>query len=157
MRKFNLPLIAGLLAVVVALFGLNSLTDQAAQAAPPAAPTPVSVNYSNDSISPPIPFFADGTVLTASTASPSFILGEAELLDIHYKIDQTEGNTMTVILQVSNNGTDWENGQAVLSAITADTSDLRQFQNYGYRTRLNVTLANSNPVTITTLRAMARR
>lgn len=157
LRKLNLPLIGGFLAMVAILFSLNLIVDQAAQAAPPAIPTPVSVNYSNDKISPPIQFFANNTVLTQTTNSDSFVLGEAELLDIHYSIDQTDVNTMTITLQFSNDGTNWVNGLPVLSANTADTADLRQFQNFGYRTRVNVALTNSNPVTFTTFRAMARR
>lgn len=157
LRKLNLPLIGGFLAVVAVLFSLNLFVDQAAQAAPPAIPTPVSVNYSNDKISTPIQFFANDTVLTQTTNSPSFVLGEAELLDIHYSIDQTDVNTMTITLQFSNDGTNWVNGLPVLTANAADAADLRQFQNFGYRTRVNVALSNTNPVTFTTFRAMARR
>jgi len=157
LRKLNLPLIGGFLAIVAVLFSLNLMSDQAVKAAPPAIPTPVSVNYSNDNVFAPIQFFANNTVLTESTTSPSFVLGEAELLDIHYDVDQTDVNTMTITLQFSNDDTNWVNGLAVLTDNAADAADLRQFQNFGYRTRVSVALSNTNAVTLTTFRAMARR
>jgi hypothetical protein len=149
---------AGALILAFALLvGIRS--DDSVLAAPPAIPTPVSFTHSADKIDPIKRFWADNTVISASGASSNnFILAEAEGLDIHHVIDQgTSTNTITLTLQFSNDGTNWVNGLNVVVSNTTDINDLLQFNNFGWRTRLYATVANTNNVTLTHVSAVGRR
>ena len=157
-KQFSLVWALVLIVTLAAGLGLIH-SGENVQAAPPAIPTPASITYSAENTSGPIKFWADGTVLTQTGNSSEFILGQAEALDIHFVIDQnpTLVNTATLTLQFSNDGTNWVNGVAVVTDNAADANDLLQFNNFGHRTRLRLTLTNSNPVTFTHASALARR
>jgi len=148
----------GLLFVVAVLFSLSLIpSQQGAQAAPPAIPTPASVNYSAENTAGPV-FFFNGEVITQTVASTGFILGQAEALDIQHVIDQTAGNGVTVTLQYSNDGSNWFNGVTIITNNTADANDGNQYNNFFYRTRLRavVDASDTDPVTLT-ISALARR
>ena len=147
--------IGGLILAFALLVGIQ---PDGSQAAPPAIPTPVSFTHSAENVNAPVRFWADGTVITQDGASTAYVLAEAEGLDIHHVIDQgTSVNTITLVLQFSNDGTNWVEGLDVLASSAADVNDLLQFNNFGYRTRLWITTTNSNNVTLTHISAVGRR
>jgi hypothetical protein len=157
-RNPNIGLAIGLAVIMLAVVMLSLMAIQMpAQAAPPAAPTPKVTGYSNDTISPPKLFFANGATLTQSTNTESFQLAEAEALDIHLVlVGATDENTVTVKLQHSNDNTNWVDG-ATIGAVVTTTNSLDQYANFGYYTRINVAPTTTDTVTISHLSAVARR
>lgn len=152
-----LPFLIGfaMFATVLGIFGQQAGN---VEAAPPAIPTPISASMSADNTGTVIKFWPDNTALTASGASTAFQLGQAELLDIQYVIDQaTATNTITLTLQYSNDNSNWTNGVNVVAANSADVTNLLQFNNFGNWTRLYATLANTNPVTVANSSTLPRR
>lgn len=156
MRK-QLQIWAVLFLAAVMVVGLNMLygSQNVSQAA--VIPTPAFTGYSGDAVNTPVKFWADNKVITQSGASTAFVLADAEALDIQYVIDQGTVNTVTLKLQFSNDNANWTDGVNVVASNAADATNLLQFNNFGYYTRLYATVSNTSPLTLTNVSAVARR
>ncbi|MCL4863382.1 MAG: hypothetical protein KJZ93_28520 [Caldilineaceae bacterium] len=146
-KRAFLPLMIVVL-VLAALLGpmvLAPVPD--VQAAPAAAPTPIT-QYPRNPAPRVANFWQAPTALTADARTCVNVDG-FNVLDLHYIIDQGTVNTTTVTLQFSNIDGAYVSGPAVVSANTADTADMKQFQVYGRWACLHVDVSNSNPWTIT--------
>ena len=144
--------------VAVALFlfaallvGMN--TAHADVPGPLAAPTPVSV-----SAAAPAPgevvLFA-GKVLTEDTYSAAVQVKAFQRTDIQHIFDQTivaaAANTTTLTIRFSNDGSNWTDGAALVSANADDASLLQQVAVFGKWARVKADVTNSNPVTLTVI------
>ena len=131
---------------------MGGLAPERVSAAPPAAPTPVaSLNlasgWSGDLI------WYDETVVVTGTAygSAPINIANFELADVQYVIDQGTTNTVTLTLQLSNNGVDWVTGTTLVAANAADASVLSQVPLFGKFARVLVDATNTNPLTVTVI------
>lgn len=134
------------LVLVVAL--LAAMPMQRADAAPNALVTPVTVYAGNTG---QIQAFYQASARTADAGSAQVTILDGEKMDIQTVIDQGTVNTVTLKLQFSNDGTNWTDGQTVVSANAADATALGQYNLFGAYARLYVDVANTNPVTITAI------
>ena len=130
--------------MVVALGYIGSLPTQAA---PPAAPTPLTVRagYTQNE---ELVTDADYNGITADTNTTARIGAGHEFGDFQYVIDQTTTNTTTITIQFSNDGTNWVSGPALVSASAADGGSITPLPLTGYYYRFNVDVTNTNPITI---------
>jgi hypothetical protein len=133
---------------LLALFALSFGTP-VSQAAPLAAPTPVSVTTGNKS--PEFPAFFNAKALTADTRSSCFEVPDYTAVDLMTVIDQGTVNTVTLTLNFSNDNSNFADGAAVVSANAADATALNQFALFGRWTCIYADVTNTNPVTITAI------
>ena len=157
-RMARLLRVAG--TVLVALVFMTVLGMLALQgsgpvsAAPQAIPTPITVYFNSDNVKTDVDFFS-ASGLATDTNSTAWSLANYEVLDLQYIIDQestTEPNTTTIKLQHSNDGTNYVDGQTIVSANVADESGvMTQFYNYGQWTRVEVDCTNTNTLTVSVL------
>jgi hypothetical protein len=141
---------AGAVAVVLLAAVLVFSAALSIQAAPLAAPTPISISYNSDNTRYPLNWFVT-EVITQDTASAAIRLADYEALDIHYVIDQGETNTVTLKLQFSNDNSNWVDGVSLVSASTTDQNALQPFHNFGIWTRLYADVATSDALTVTAI------
>lgn len=120
--------------------------------APAAVPTPITQAPFNPS--PRIAeFFAPGGTITADTRACANSAGYSTL-DLHYIIDQTTVNTVTLTIEYSlirSGYTDallYPDGVAIVAANAADAADMKQFHVFGDRTCINADVTNSNSLGI---------
>lgn len=149
MRKLILSLSLGLAILLVFTFlvSLVPMPDPA-MAAPPAAPTPVSVSAADGS--PEILTFADEVVMTADGVVGSELpVYAVQRLDLQHIVDQTVANGTTVTLQYSNDGSNWVTGPTVATVVSSDLNDMQQYATFGRYNRFYADVSNSNPITIT--------
>jgi len=139
-----LLLVAGALLLVPAEYG---------QAAPPVAPTPVAATAGGPGYQNVVFWSTD--VISADGGSNAIQLPGYEVLDLQYVIDQTDGNTVTVKLQFSNDNSNWSDGVNVVASNDADANAMAQFNNFGRYVRLYADVTNTNEVTLTA-RAVAK-
>jgi len=131
---------------VLVMFGTPDVPTAQAAFTTPVASWP----HSTDNSKWPV-YFWTTDVITASAASEEYKLMNYEALDLHYVIDQGVVNTTTIKLQYSNDGSNWADGAAIVSANAADANEIVQHYNVGAYTRLYATLTNSNAITITVI------
>lgn len=140
-----------ILVVVGLIFGamLGLMTGPAAEAAPMAAPTPVSVTRPN-AVQPWRSFTPwNATTFTADTNSTCYEIADFSLADIQYTIDQGTTNTTTITMRWSNDGTTLVSGVNLVASNTADVTDMQQVQLFGRYMCLLADVTNSNTITIT--------
>ena len=149
--KRRIPVVTLLLGALLMIALLVSLRSENIAAAPMAAPTPVTVTYSAGP-SGVLDFLRVPVSYTADFNTSALTIQEFPAADFQYTIDQTAVssvvNTTTLILQFSNDNTNWTTGPTIASAITADGSVMQQYALFGRYARINVDVANTNPITI---------
>lgn len=118
------------------------------QAAPQAAPTPVSVTRPAGAGYQVFELFA-AAALAADTTADCVDVGAASVLDVQYEIDQGTTNTVTLTTQWSINGSLITDGADIVAANAADASDMVQVQAFGRYLCAKADVANTNPVTVT--------
>lgn len=120
-------------------------------AAQPAAAAPAFPGGSSRVSANPrvVTLFSD--VLTQSAQGSSFVLPEFDRLDVQYVLEYSGTNTVTLKLLHSNNSTTWVAGATFANAVTTAGSDMTSTFNFGNWTAVSVTLAGSNPVTVSVL------
>lgn len=145
----------GTIALAVVLFAAVLLTMNTAQAdipGPLAAPTPISV--SAQAAPGEVVLFA-GKVLTEDVYSAAVQVKAFQRTDIQHVFDQTivaaAANTTTLTIQFSNDGSNWTDGAALVSANADDASLLQQVAVFGKYARVKADVTNNNPVTLTVI------
>jgi hypothetical protein len=147
-RLFTAILIA-VVALMVAIGGFLPM-QEAVQAAPPAAPTPVA---SPDNVGGGQFFrFQPQTAIAADTNTSALDVMEFETVDVQYVIDQGTVNTTTLTIQYSIDGSNYTDGAALVSSNAADASAVvARVPVYGRYMRIKQDLTNTNTITITLL------
>jgi hypothetical protein len=147
MNKIVLAATTFLALVALLLFTLESASRDAS-AAPQPAPTPVNVAYSTGA-GGVLTFFGSARI-TTDTNGPIVGVSEYEKIDLQYVIDQgATPNTVTLSIQYSNDGTNWDPGLTIVSGNAADATAMQQFPLYGQFARVRADVALTQPVTIT--------
>lgn len=140
------------IAILIILVLVGQPTIESVFAGPPAAPTPISniVNFPEKSR---VRTVYPTTAITVDTFSSSFCFGDTfAQADYMFVVDQGAGeaNTNTLTIQFSNDGTNWDDGPALLSANAADAVDISRVQLFGACQRIKLDLdANAQTVTFT--------
>jgi hypothetical protein len=144
----------GFLALLLAstlLFALVSIMTPGgvpANAAPQAAPTPVSVNRGDTNWLLRTMF--DGAVLTADRRSGCVETASQDLADIQFTIEQgADINTTTLTLQHTNDAETFVDGVDVTAQNITNSTVMTQMQLFGWQTCILANVTNTNPVTIT--------
>lgn len=152
-KEINVKTKFGQLLAVVLLFvatiAIGTLPGlHQAQAAPPAAPTPVAAP---DSVGAGRYFrFQPATAITADTNTGAVEVLNFETVDIEYTIDHGTVNTTTLKVQYSIEGDDWTDGATLVSASAADgAAVVARVPVFGRYMRVNQDVTNSNTITIT--------
>ncbi len=117
-------------------------------ALPPAAPTPISnvVDFAEKSR---VRTVYATTAIAADTNTASFCFGdEYQQADYQVTIDQTNVNTISVIIEFSNDGTNWDVGPTVVTANEADATDISRVALFGLCQRFDLDVSNSETVTV---------
>ncbi len=117
-------------------------------AGPPAAPTPISnvVNFPEKSR---VRTVYATTAIAADTNTTSFCFGEDfEQADYQVTLDHGTANTTSVIIEFSNDGTNWDVGPTIVSANAADATDISRVQLFGKCQRFDLDVVNTNTITI---------
>jgi hypothetical protein len=136
----------GLVVVLFLVFMALSL-GRPAQAAPPAAPTPVAnIVTGGDG-----QFFvlqpATAIAVDTNTNGPDVLRFDS--LDVQYVIDHGTTNTTTLTIQYSNDGSNWVNGVALVTDSAVDGSDITRVPVFGRYMRVNQNVSTPDMVTIT--------
>lgn len=131
--------------IIITLLALPTLPTVAS---PPAAPTPISNVVSHPDKARRRTVYAN-TAIAADTNTTSFCFGEEyEVVDYAVLIDHGTTNTTSVIIQFSNDGTNWDVGPTLVSASAADIYDISKIQLFGACQRFNLDVVNTNTITI---------
>ena len=128
---------------------LAGMAMPVAQAAPLAAPTPVSVTRPENARGPLLLKPFNNTVLTADTTATCQDIGDYSIADVIYQVDQGTTNTITLTPKWSNDGSLLALGAAAVSANAADATEAIQIPLYGKYLCLYADVTNANPVTVT--------
>ena len=150
-KKVAAVVAVALLFVGLLLAGMN--TARAAEPMPLAAPTPVSVSAA--AAAPGEAVLFSTTVLTDDAYSARVPVAAFQRTDIQHVLDQTvvaaAPNTTTLTIQFSNDGENWTDGAALVSANAADAALLQQVNVFGKYARVYANLTNNNPITVTVI------
>ena len=140
----------GLMALVLAVLiivGVALLPQQpgVVQAAPAAAPTPVSVTRPANSAGY-ITFnpFTDAK-LTADTGSTCFDVANYSVIDALFVVDQRVTNAITLTTRWGIDSTNLVNGVNIVAARSTDGSDMQQVQVFGRYFCVLAEVSNANP------------
>lgn len=148
------PFIAVIAIAIVAFALLSVFMNSAdpAQAAPLAAPTPVSVNHAGTFAD--VPVFFQTKVITADGGSTVQNVQNHQVMDLQWVVDQTlltTMNTTTLKIQFSNDGVSWIDGATFATNNVADANDMQQYAVFGRYVRVYADVANTNPLTVTAI------
>lgn len=147
MKQVMIVVGAGVL-VLALVFGVFFQPQATVQAAPQAAPTPVSVTRpAGDGVQ--VIEVWDAEVIAADTTATCVDIGTASVLDAQYQIDQTDVNTVTLTTQWSINGELITDGVDVVASNAADASEMVQVQAFGRYICPKADVSNTNAVTVT--------
>lgn len=134
--------------VLALIFGVMLAPQGDVQAAPQAAPTPVSVTRpAGDGVQ--VIEVWDAVAIAADTTATCVDIGAASVIDAQYLIDQTDVNTVTLTTQWSINGELITDGADVVASNAADASELVQVQAFGRYICPKADVANTSTVTVT--------
>ena len=148
-RKSGLAMIIGAVLLAVLVLSTLSFGTPTSQAAPLAAPTPISVSPRGPV--PEFPTFFATDVITVSTRSDCFEVPEYGAVDVYWKLDMAEVNTTTLKLQYSMDNSNYVDGLSFVSAAVADAESMNQYPVFGRWLCAYATLTTSDPVTVTVL------
>ncbi len=142
--SISLGIIGAIMAFTIAMILL-----QPVQAAPPAAPTPVANLYqSNEGRAVT---FQSATALTADTNTRSVEVMNFDSVDFQLTVDHGTVNTTTFTIQYSNDGTNWDDGLALLTNNATDVTEITRVPVFGRYMRVKQDLTNANALTVTLL------
>lgn len=148
-RAFNLiTAVVSVAAVLVLLFVGSLLPAMPAVNGAPAAAVLTPVSNDNASLGARVATWANVEVFTADDTS-CFELGNYDVIDLQYVIDQGTVNTTTITQQYSNDNVTMVDGAAVVTANAADANGMAQYALFGRYGCMKIDVANANPITIT--------
>lgn len=136
------------LAVLISVLLASTLPVQPAHASPsfPGG----STRTANGTYGPVILF--EGVGITQSQKGYVWYMGAFDRVDVQYVMVAMSGtNTTTLQLLHSLNNTNWATGATLFSNVLAAGTDITQTFNFGAQTVVSLTLANTNPITVTVL------
>jgi hypothetical protein len=145
--------VVGLVGLAALVLVFSGLVANPASAAPPAAPTPITVNYSPDGNFFPV-ISSQSVTADVSYEVPVSMAG-FEYADVQYLVDHGTPNTTTVTIQFSNDKVNWVSGPAVISASATDTGSITRFPLFGRYTRFLIDVDTADPV-IWTINVLAK-
>ena len=119
-----------------------------AQAAPPAAPTPVA-DFLVQGVQARAFNFQPQTAIATDTNTSGVDVMSLGAVDIQYVIDHGTVNTTTLIVQYSNDDSNWVNGLTLVSASAADGTSITRVPVFGKWMRINQDVATVDTITIT--------
>lgn len=137
-------LLAALMVIFALWFG-----GQQSQAAPPAAPTPVA-NLTDTGTGRYFPLQTE-TAIAADTNTSALDVTSFNYLDVQTTIDQGTVNTNTLTVQYSVDGSNWDDGLALVTSNAADATEVTRVPVFGRYVRIKQDLTNTNTITITLL------
>ena len=145
--RTSLSILAALVLVALAVASFVSASPTNVEAAPAAAPTPVSsVNRADPG---QYFMFFNGEDLSTDTTSDCFELGAYNLADLYYNIDVTDPATVTLYLKFGNTDSALVNSIAVRSGITTDVAAMQQVQLFGRYACAYATVVSTSTVELT--------
>lgn len=147
--KASLPILAALVLVALVVTSLVWTSPANVEAAPAAAPTPVSAGVRSANPGQYYLFFSDQTVAEATQSTNCFELGDYTLADVYYEVDVTDLQTVTLYLQFGNTESNMVTGAAFASSVSTDTTDMQQVQLFGRYACAYATVGTTNTVGIT--------
>ena len=150
LRRFGVSAIVTAIVLMLVVLSALSLNTPTSQAAPLAAPTPISVPI-QARVVPEFPTFFNTTVLQASANSSAFEVPDYSAIDLQWIIDVNTVNTTTLKLQYSNDNVNFVDGASFASAVVADANSMQQYPLFGRWTRVVATVSNTDPITITVM------
>lgn len=159
-KQFARLFFVAVTAVLIGAFSLSLLFSgptpfdgaQDAQAAPPAAPTPVA-DYLVAGVQPTTILFQSATALAADTNTTGVEIMRFGAVDLQYVVDQTavasEVNTTTMTIQYSNDNSNWVDGLVLANANTADGTTITRVPVFGRYMRVKQDVSNAIVLTVT--------
>lgn len=147
--KATLPILIALALITLAVTAVFMSSPANVEAAPAAAPTPVSAGVRTSDPGQYYLFFSDQTVSEATQSTNCFELGGYTLADVYYEVDVTDAQTVTLYLQFGNTEGNMVTGAAFASAVVTDTTDMQQVQLFGRYACAYVTVGTTNTVGVT--------
>ncbi|MBN1991351.1 MAG: hypothetical protein JW953_01510 [Anaerolineae bacterium] len=135
------------LIMLLAAISLVAIQNPAAQAAPPAAPTPVSNILDTEEAK--LFNFQTATAVAADTYTSWRDVSAFDSIDVQHVIDHGTVNTTTLTVQYSIDGTNAVNGLALVSNSAADGSDITRVPVFGKYMRIYQNLTSTDTITIT--------
>ncbi len=144
-KTFNIGLV--IIAAAILLAGVFLFAGAPVEAAPALAPTPVANLINSDDGA--FFNFQPATAITADGQTSQREVLEYDFLDVQYVINHGTVNTTTLTVQYSNDGSNWVNGVALVSASVADGSSITRVPVFGRYMRVDENVATSSPITIT--------
>ena len=147
--KATLSILAALVLVLLAVAAFSMSSPANVEAAPAAAPTPVSAGVRSANPGQYYLFFNDQTVDEATQSTNCFELGDYTLADVYYEVDVTDAQTVTLYLQFGNTEANMVTGAAFASTVVTDTTNMQQVQLFGRYACAYVTVGTTNTVGIT--------
>lgn len=149
-RGIGLSAIVTALVLCLLVLSALSLNTPSSQAAPLAAPTPISVPV-QARVAPEYPVFFNTKVITVSTRSDCFEVADYSAVDLHWIIDETDANSTTLKLQYSNNNTSYVDGVSFVSNAVADVESINQYPLFGRWACVYAALVGNQTVTVTVI------
>ncbi len=146
-RGIGLGLLATVVVMAVLVLVALGLNTQSSQAAPMAAPTPITVPPRG--VAPEFPTFINTKVITTSQRSNCFDVPDYSVVDLYWKIDMAAVNTTTLKLQYSIDNSAYVDGLSFVSAAVADAESMNQYPLFGRWACVYATVTTSDPVTLT--------
>ena len=147
--RATLPILTALVLILLAVATFSMSSPANVEAAPAAAPTPVSAGVRTSDPGQYYLFFSDQTVGEATQSTNCFELGDYTLADVYYEIDVTDAQTVTLYMQFGNTEANMVTGAAFASAVVTDTTGMQQVQLFGRYACAYATVVSTATVGIT--------
>lgn len=144
-RNFMLCVALGLILV---LSLLSSMQVRQAVAGPLLAPTPITAPAGGDGWVM-VNYIAQTNTVDVDLNSTGQQTAGYTVVDLSNTIDATDNQTVTCYLDFSNDNSNWDRGLTVISAVSADATDMNQYNLMGRYSRITCTLGTANEVTVT--------
>lgn len=148
MKASKILIVAATMLLLFVSFMLRPMPR--AEAAPGAAPTPISLANNAGNSSRISQWFLNKTIVT-DTRSTCFENGDKNLTDLQWAVDQSASlpNTLTLKLQATNDMSHFVDLVTLVNASAADVTNMQQYAIFGRFQCLYADVVNTRVVTIT--------
>lgn len=140
------------LGLVVLMVAMAMLLEGAptARAGPQPAPTPATYSGGADPDYVMVTFVSGAVSRTATFNSSGFNLPSYNAADICHTVDINAAQSISCLLQFSNDNTNWADGVYLFTTTVADASaTMQQYNTFGRYVRTRCVLTSANPATLT--------